>query len=340
MKTFPMFLKMENRTVVIIGGGEQAAQKCRLMLKTDAKIVVIAGDLDPELAALVHSGRIKSGGAGALANAALVFVATGCKTTDLIWWRRAKQAGVLVNVVDAPELCDAFTPSIVDRDPVVVAIGTEGTAPVLGRQIKTQIEQILEPRLGEFASLAGRLRAAVAQNIPPKKRRAFWSWVFSKEPRQHFARGADRVAAKMVKDAISAFGDASEKPQGFASLIKLPPDAPDLLTLRAVQRLQAADVVFYDQESGVLEQARRDAERVNLAVTGTSSSILAQLLEAIKAGKIIVYLCNGSEGEIAALASQMNANEDMNTPVEIVPGIAEKWHDIAKPILEILPVIH
>ena len=166
MKTFPMFLRMTGRKVVIAGGGEQAAQKCRLILKTEARIVVLAPELDPELRALHHAGRIdwETGAITALSfsDTALVFVATGCPGVDAALHDLAKIAGATVNVVDQPDLCDAITPSIVDRDPVVVAIGTEGTAPVLARQIKTRLEQSLEPRLGEMAALAGRLRGLAA----------------------------------------------------------------------------------------------------------------------------------------------------------------------------------
>lgn len=132
MKTFPMFLKMAGRRVVIFGGGEQAAQKTRLMLKTEAEIVVVAAELEPELAGLASGGRIRHWTKvtpDLFENTALVFVATGDRATDEPLAALARAAGVVTNVVDAPDLCDAFTPSIVDRDPLVVAIGTEGAAP-------------------------------------------------------------------------------------------------------------------------------------------------------------------------------------------------------------------
>ena len=162
MKTFPMFLQMQGRRVIIAGGGEQAAQKCRLILKTEATITMLAPTLDPELADLHGQGRIEWSDAPICASdftdAALVFIATGCPAADASLHGLAKSVGAVVNVVDQPHLCDAITPSIGDRSPVVVAIGTEGTAPVLARQIKTRDEEMLEPRLGDLAALAGRLR--------------------------------------------------------------------------------------------------------------------------------------------------------------------------------------
>ena len=128
MKTFPMFLQMAGRRVVIAGCGEQAAQKTRLMLKTEAVIEVLAPQLEPELAELAAQGRViqRAGPItpASFADTALCFIATGCPGMDAALHDLAKIAGATVNVVDQPELCDAITPSIVDRDPVVVAIGT------------------------------------------------------------------------------------------------------------------------------------------------------------------------------------------------------------------------
>ena len=116
MKTFPMFLAMTGRRGVIVGGGEQAAQKCRLMLKTEAQIEVLADGLDVELQSLAHSGRITWSQAAItpaqFEGAALVFVATGCPGQDACLHMLAKAGGAVVNVVDQPDLCDAITPSI------------------------------------------------------------------------------------------------------------------------------------------------------------------------------------------------------------------------------------
>ena len=175
MKSFPMFIRTTGRRVVICGGGEQAAQKSRLMLKTDAKIVLAAPELDPELEALVNSDRAEwhreAITATLFRGAAMGFIATGCPGLDAALHGIAKAAGCPVNVVDRPDLCDLTTPSLVDRDPVVVAIGTEGTAPVLARQIKTQVEQMLAPNLGGLAALAGRMRGAASGSTVTSKRR-------------------------------------------------------------------------------------------------------------------------------------------------------------------------
>ena len=329
MKTFPMFLQMAGRHVVIVGGGEQAAQKARLMLKTEARIVLVAPELDAELAALVAEGRaeqVTTLSVDVFRGAALVFVATGCVGLDYAAHALAKEAGVVVNVVDRPALCDAVTPSIVDRDPVVVAISTEGTAPVLARQIRSRMETLLEPALGELAALAGRLRPEVNHRIPQRERRFFWDWVFNGPPRQAMARGAGREAAALIKNTIAAGGTGSV--QGAIALVGAGPGAADLLTLRALRLLQEADIIYYDRlvDPGVLELARRDAERVFVgkevgACSWPQDRINAVIVAAARQGKKVVRLKSGDPGIFGRLTEELEAARDAGIPVEIVPGV-------------------
>jgi uroporphyrin-III C-methyltransferase/precorrin-2 dehydrogenase/sirohydrochlorin ferrochelatase len=301
MKAFPMFIKTTDRRVIIVGGGEQAAQKARLMMKTDAQIIFAALELDPEIEALVETGQAAWYN-GPLTGrfflgAAMVFVATGCFAIDVSAHAIAKSAHCAVNVVDQPDLCDITTPSLVDRDPVVVAIGTEGTAPVLARQIKTRIEQTLPQNLGGLAALSGRLRRSVAKHVERSKRRAFWAWVFSGKPRELWDRGAEAHAASAIKDAILNQASVPGAGGGSLSVLDTGEGDPEMQTLRAVKRLQAADIIFYDRPSDVaiLELARRDAERVHLGdVEGQDHRTLAWLwnrmrIEATQ-GKSVVFL--------------------------------------------------
>ena len=331
MKTFPMFIQMEGRRVVIVGGGEQAAQKTRLMLKTEAQIILRSDHLDDELAALAAAGRIihQHGALQAeeLKDTALVFIATGCPGADMALHALAKTAGATVNVVDQPALCDVITPSIVDRDPVVVAIGTEGTAPVLARQIKTQIEQMLEPNLGDLASLAGRLRASAAARFGPRARRDLWRWVFGDAPRRTHGRGAAREAAQMIKQAI-ATGDFDQQIGGSVALVGAGPGAKDLITLRGVQRLQEADVIYYDRlvDPEILELARRDAERIYVGKrpgchSWPQEKITQTVVTAARNGARVVRLKCGDPGIFARSMEEMDAVRAGGIPLEIVPGV-------------------
>ncbi|MEM1431290.1 MAG: siroheme synthase CysG [Pseudomonadota bacterium] len=331
MKTFPMFLRMEGREVLIVGGGEQAAQKARLILKTEARLTLVAGDLDDELAALVEAGRAahetRPPAAERLGQAAIVFAASGCPCLDACTAALSREGGALVNAVDQPELCDAVTPSIVDRDPVVVAIGTEGTAPVLARQIKTQIETMLEPTLGGFAALAGRLRGAVAASVPRARRRAFWRWAFD-QPRRTHAGGAEREAARVLKAAISAGGAPDAPDTGSISLVGAGPGAADLLTLRAVRRLQEADIIFYDRlvDPQMLELARRDAERVFVGKAPGAHAWPQERIDGVivaeaRQGKRVVRLKGGDPSIFGRADEELSGAASAGIPTEIVPGI-------------------
>ena len=330
MKTFPMFLKMDNRRVVIIGDGEAAAQKARLMLKTEARIELFAQQPDPELLGLIRAGRVHlySGpiGVAHLKGAQLVFIGTGCAGADAALQAIAREAGVLVNVVDRPELCEAITPAIVDRDPVVIAIGTEGTAPMLAREIRARIEEMLEPRLGGFAALAGRLRGAVAMRLPKREHRAFWAWVFTGAPRQLHAAGEEQAAAAMVKAALS--GGVLPQTRGSISLVGAGPGVADLLTLRAHQRLQDADIIFYDRlvSDEVLDLARRDAERVYVgkavgANAWPQDRINGVIVAAARQGKRVVRLKSGDPGIFGRACEEIAAAAAYGIPVEIIPGV-------------------
>jgi len=275
MRAFPMFIKTSGRRVVVVGGGEQAAQKLRLLSKTDATLIVLAETLNAELRDKVtagqaahHSGMVT---VGSFKGSAMTFIATGCPGADASYHPIAKDAGAMVNVVDNPALCDMTTPSIVDRDPVVVAIGTEGTAPVLSRLIKTRIEGILLSNLGRMAAFAGAQRPDVDRAFSGKQR-SFWAWVFRKTPMALFAAGRDEEAETVIQDAIHQREIPEVETRPAINIIGTDLQSHDLLTMRAVACLQEADVVFHEAgvDPAILELPRRDAERVEIDGQGGS----------------------------------------------------------------------
>ncbi len=332
MKSFPMFIRTTGRRVIIAGGSEQAAQKARLILKTDARIVIAARSPEPELADLIrtgraewHEGRI---GDAVFRGAAMAFIATGSAVADSCLHAIAQDAGCPANVVDRPDLCDLTTPSLVDRSPLVVAVGTDGAAPVLARQVRTRIEEMLPANIGGLAAFAGRMRASVAAAIPHGDRRAFWRWVFTGSPVQGWIRGAERDAAAEIKTAIAAGAVPGAAQTGQISLVGAGPGARDLLTLRAVQRLQEADVIFYDRLSGeeVLELARRDARRVYVGKTVGANPwpqdrINRLIVAEAQKGQRVVRLKSGDPGIFGRAAEEMQAARSAGVPVELIPGV-------------------
>lgn len=327
MKTFPMFLTVAGRRIVICGGGEQAAQKCRLALKTEAKIIIAAqGEIDGELSGIIAAGQAERFDGeitpALFADSALVFIATGELASDIALHALAKSAGALVNVVDQPHLCDAMTPSIVDRDPVVIAIGTEGTAPVLARQIKTRMEEILEPNLGGLAALVGHLRDSAAQHLGPLQRRDLWRWVFSGSPRADFTSGRERPAALAIKNAITN-GGAPEGELPNLSLVTTGDGGRDMLTLRAVRRLQEADAIYFaeDLDEAYLELARRDAERVKVARDQSVTGIVTQMIGKRDAGLRVVWLTHDNPETSPFCTALRAALMEQDLETEVVAGI-------------------
>ena len=173
-------------TLIPRGDSETIVEAALEAAKTDARALDMGTGSGALLLAFLHE-RPSATGIGIDASAQALARAVRCP----------------VNVVDRPEMCDITTPALVDRDPVVIAIGSEGTAPVLTREIKVALETMLAPRIGALAALAGRLRPAVAQSIPHDQRRRFWSWVFRGAPRAAWDRGGERAASAAIS-AISA----------------------------------------------------------------------------------------------------------------------------------------
>lgn len=331
MQSFPMFIKTTGRTVIVVGAGEQAAQKCRLLLKSDADILLLGDSPDDELSAMIKQKRIRHLAgpitADSFKGAAIGFIATGSPASDVAIHAIAKDAGLLVNVVDRPELCDLTTPSIVDRDPVVVAIGTEGNAPVLGRRIKTQIEQMLDPNLGRFTASAGRLRDMVARYVPRDQRRNFWREVFSGPIWQTFKRGAEREALQSLKQKI--MGEHVEAQSAQVTVVDTAAGAADLISLRAVERLQEADEILYESpaDEAVLELARRDAERHLMGGAGhdvpwPAKICVSFIKRAAKPGRNVVWVKNCSEAGTMGLLEGFEADPDIQFEVLLAAPVA------------------
>ncbi|MBB5514175.1 uroporphyrin-III C-methyltransferase/precorrin-2 dehydrogenase/sirohydrochlorin ferrochelatase [Rubricella aquisinus] len=335
MQTFPMFLKMSGRRVIVFGGEEEAAQKTRLMLKTEAEIVVVAESLCPELAELARAGRVIHHApaitADGISGAVLAFCASGCPGADAAHAALAREARVLVNAVDQPDLCDAFTPAIVDRDPVVVAIGTEGTAPVLARRIKSKLETELEPNLGRFAASLGRMRGMVAHRVQKDARRAFWAWVWDVLRPLHASGAEDEALNRMTEAALAGRAPDAAR-AGSVSLVGAGPGGVDLITLRGLRRLQEADVILHDALSDpeILELARRDAERIDVGkICGDTKRpsawqqdrIARLMVQHASEGKHVVRLKCGDPGLFGRAREEMDACDAAGIPVEIVPGI-------------------
>lgn len=288
MRYFPIFVDLHQRPVTVVGGTEEALRKVRLLLKTGAVINIIAPALHEELAAEPRVNWIARGyHAGLLEGAALVYSADAELNERVA--EDAKALGIPVNAVDNPDISTFIVPSIVDRDPVVVAIGTEGTAPILGQGLRARIDAMLPQALGDLARAASDLRHRVAEAIPPgNRRRGFWYRFFFGDVREAFMAGE---SCNYLAGVENLFSEEAQAPQGRVSFVSLGSEDPELLTIKAQRKLQEADVIVHDRAvpKAILELARRDAVRVPVKgelYDGATDVLLAEA----KAGKLVVRL--------------------------------------------------
>ena len=268
MRTFPIFVSFEGKPPVVVGGGELAAVKARLLLKRAPIVDVAAKQVVPELAALAEAGKVALIGAlpgiDQLRGRPLVIAATEDDNEDTRVSAIARALGVPVNVPDRPELCTFALPAIVDRGEVTVAIGTSGAAPVLAQRLRAWLEQELHPRLDALARLAAELRGPVAEKVPSgTPRRKFWEAVFEGAAAEAALEGDEAKAKELIGAAITKAAEAPQT-QGRVLLVGAGPGDPELLTMKAVRALKAADVILYDRlvGEGVLDHARREAELI------------------------------------------------------------------------------
>lgn len=339
MDHFPIFLSLKQNRVVLSGGGEAAKAKLRLLLKTSAKIEVFAEQPDLEITEWARTKRLRLVQtpltAELIKGAALFYAANEDASKDHKVAALARSVGVLVNIVDNLQDSQFITPAIVDRDPVTVAIGTEGTAPVLARAIKADIETRLPSTVGILARLANSFRSKVEVLPFGRKRREFWSeFFFSVGPRALADGGEERVKSGLV-DLLDSH-QSSRKASGHVAFIGSGPGDPELLTLKARKALDTADVVIYDRLVGapILELARREAILINAGKEGFGAStcqkdINTKIVEHAASGAQVLRLKGGDATVFGRLDEEIEACEAAGISWHIVPGITAASASVA-----------
>lgn len=329
LNAFPVFMRVEGEAVAIVGGGEEALAKARLLGQSSAALRIVAPAPAAELAEWIAANRAEHVRAdydrAHLAGARLVFAATGDAALDRRISQDARALGIPVNAVDRPELCDFFTPAIVNRAPLAVAIGTEGAGPVLAQIVRARIDRVLSPSLGPLAVLANSLREA-AERLLPKgaARRGFWREVFSGAP----ARAMEAGDARQARRAAEALLARPATAEGRVALVGAGPGAEDLLTLRAQRLLMDADAIVYDAlvPETVVAMGRRDAERLPVGKrkgchSKSQQEINALLVRLGREGRRVVRLKAGDPLVFGRAGEEMAALRDAGVPYEVVPGV-------------------
>jgi uroporphyrin-III C-methyltransferase/precorrin-2 dehydrogenase/sirohydrochlorin ferrochelatase len=266
MDYLPIFITVKDEPAVVVGGGQVAHRKVEWLLATSARVTVVAPALAHELKELAARGVIKhiiaEFAPEHLEHASLAIAATDSSQVNAAVARAARAARVPINVVDNPELSSFIFPAIIDRSPVIVAVGSGGRAPVLVRRVRAQIEALLPAKLGALARFMGERRAAVKLALAAPGRRPFWERIIGGAVGSQVLAGDEARAHEVFAAELSVSSEPAAL--GEVYLIGAGPGDPDLLTLRALQLLQQADVVLYDRlvSDAVLARARRDAQRI------------------------------------------------------------------------------
>jgi uroporphyrin-III C-methyltransferase/precorrin-2 dehydrogenase/sirohydrochlorin ferrochelatase len=336
MKTLPVFAKLEGRRCLVVGGGVVGARRVEQLLAAGARVTVVAPELGPVASELAAAGRIEvlrePFASGHIGDHWLVVAATGDAKVNREIADAAETARRLCNVVDDPAHCTFIMPTIIDREPVTIAISTNGQSPVLARWLKGVIEETLPARIGALASLAGRWRERVKAALPDgDERRHFWQ-VALRGPVADLAFGGSKSASETALEAaLTQWRDASagRKQLGQAYLVGAGPGDPELITLRGRKLLARADAVLYDRlvNPEILEYARRDAELIAVGKQAGKLSIRQEqlnrlLVSLVAKGKHVCRLKGGDPMVFGRVGEELEALREAGLPFQIVPGVS------------------
>jgi len=330
LEFLPVCLKLTDAPVVLVGGGTVATRKARLLLRAGANLTVVSPDISKELEALLaeHGGVWQKTCYRDvdLHGKKLVVAATPHRSTNEQIFRDATALSMLVNVVDTPELCTFIFPSIVDRDPLVIAISSSGRSPVLARILRRKIEALVPAAYGRLGVFAGRFRQLVKDHIPQDSlRRLFWEQVLEGAVAEQVLSGRESQAEQQLRERLQ---DTSDLCVGEVYLVGAGPGDPDLLTFKAARLLQNADIVLYDRlvSPAIVDMARRDAQRIYVGKrradhTLPQTEINQLLVDLALQGKRVVRLKGGDPFVFGRGGEEIELLARHRIPFQVVPGI-------------------
>jgi uroporphyrin-III C-methyltransferase/precorrin-2 dehydrogenase/sirohydrochlorin ferrochelatase len=329
MDALPVFLRLQGEPVLLVGGGTVASRKALFLCRAGARLTVVA----PELAAPLRDLLDTHGGihvarpyaTGDLEGMSLVIAATPDRAVNRAVHDEARQRRLPVNVVDTPELCTFTFPSIVDRNPLLVAIGTNGASPVLGRAVRRRLEASLPAELGRLARWAGSLRSRVKAAIPDEsQRRRFWEDLVEGPVAESVLAGRMDAAERALEARLS--GDSQALGEVF--LIGAGPGDPDLMTFKALRLLQRGDVILHDRlvPRKIIDLGRRDAERIYVGKRRSEHAVPQEeinqtLVDLALEGKCVVRLKGGDPFVFGRGGEEIALLARHRIPFQIVPGI-------------------
>lgn len=338
MDYLPLFVRLEGRPALVVGGGAVASRKVAWLRRAGARVTVNAPRLHPELADRMAAGEIRVEARdfdpALVPGHWLVVAATSDPAVNGAVAAAAEHHLRLCNVVDDPVPSTFISPAVVDRSPVLVAVSSGGRSPVLARLVRQQIEALLAPNLGTLADWARRWRQQVAGRlVEGGHRRRFWTRILTGPPARDLLAGrTDRADAALA----AALDEATARPThpgtavvpGEAWLVGAGPGDPELITLKGLKVLQEADVILHDRlASGtLLEFARRDAELIDVGKEGggpgtDQDTINRLLVERVRAGQRVVRLKGGDPFVFGRGSEELEALARAGLTGHVIPGI-------------------
>ena len=332
MDFFPVFLDLEDRDCLVVGGGRVAARKAGLLRRAGARVHVVAPQVCDELKRQADAGDIewlaREFADNDLQDKVLVIAGTDRAEINRHVSELAHRLNIPVNVVDQPELCSFIVPSIIDRSPVQVAVSTGGHSPVLARLLRARLESYVPAAYGRLARLVESFRERVKQRFGKvEQRRQFWENTLQGEVAELLFAGRDDRAREQLERELAG-SDDDPHPQGEVYLVGAGPGDPDLLTFRALRLLQMADVVVYDRlvAPPILDLSRRDAERIYVGKERDNHALSQEninqlLVRLAKEGKRVVRLKGGDPFIFGRGGEEIATLMENGVAFQVVPGI-------------------
>lgn len=330
MEIFPISLKLQQQPCLIVGGGRIAYRKAVLLAKAGAILHVIAPEIEPDLLTLLQQTQGQYVAAAFktqvnLGDYRLVIAATNDRAVNQQVFEACEAEKVLVNSVDDPPHCRFMVPAIIDRSPLIISVASNGTSPVLSRQIRTQLETLIPHGMGKLAQFSGKWRATVKQKITnPDERRIFWEDLYASPLKEQVFNGNEAEADQLIEQALQEW----KTPKGEVYLVGAGPGDPELLTLKALRLMQQADVVIYDRlvSQPIMDLCRRDAEKIYVGKARSNHSvpqegINALLVKYASQGKRVCRLKGGDPFIFGRGGEEIQELFDAGITFQVVPGI-------------------